>query len=206
LAVAKDSPADKAGVRPQDYITQISREQNSDGSELATPETISTKDLSLEESVEKLRGRPGTRVKLTLRHENEDKTENVEFVRATDIIGVPFKELEEAAYNQTSRQYYQGRTVRIRGQFQPREPRIFSLVRLKITCCAADAIPLNVVTIIDAQSKTTAEHIKPMQWVEVTGRIQFRKRLNRDEFVTVLIVPSGEDIKTTDPDPNVYIQ
>jgi hypothetical protein len=208
VAVAKDSPADKAGIRANDFITQIIRDNDNAGKKLEKPENISTKTLSLEEAVMRLRGKPGTKVKLTIQHEGEEKPLETEFRRATDIIGVGFKELEGAAYNPSTRQYYQGRTVRLRGQFaRGADPRVFSLVRYKITCCAADAIPLNVIILIDPQSGTTADHIRPLQWVEVVGRIQFRKRLDRpDEFVTVLIVGSANDISIVDPDPNPYLQ
>ena len=52
-----DTPAFKAGLKPGDYITHI------DG------ETII--GMSLNEAVEKMRGKPGTKVKLTIRRINE---------------------------------------------------------------------------------------------------------------------------------------
>ncbi|HJT77315.1 MAG TPA: hypothetical protein VJ739_08965 [Gemmataceae bacterium] len=108
-----------------------------------------------------------------------------------------FLELTGAAYSPERRALYEGSTVRLKGAFQSAgSDRNFSLVRMKITCCAADAIPLPVVIMIDPKSK---EHINPAsyqgKWVEVTGQVQFRTqtRHGQQEPVTVVLIRPDED-------------
>lgn len=69
-----DTPAFKAGLKPGDYITHI------DG------ETII--GMSLNEAVDKMRGKPGTKVKLTIRRINEkpfDVTLNREEIKTQSV-------------------------------------------------------------------------------------------------------------------------
>jgi hypothetical protein len=126
-----------------------------------------------------------------------------------------FRELEGAAYSQERRDYFEGKTVRLKGQFAPTgSDRMFSLVRFKINCCAADAIPLSAVIMIDPDSK---EQLNPAQyvgrWVEVTGQVQFRTREKngREEWVTVIVVKPDEDhplsrlIVPTPPDTRPFV-
>jgi uncharacterized membrane protein YcgQ (UPF0703/DUF1980 family) len=118
-------------------------------------------------------------------------------------VSLNFKELDRSAYNETQRDFFEGKTGTLKGQFAPgKSSTTFSLVRLKITCCAADAIPLNVVII----SPESVADIKPMSWVEVTGQIQYRKRKDRDEYVPVLKLHSLQDVVPTAPDDDPYLQ
>ncbi len=55
-----DTPADKAGIKAGDYITHIDGEQ--------------VFDLTLNQAVKKMKGRPGTKVKLTIISDGEEKT------------------------------------------------------------------------------------------------------------------------------------
>ena len=48
--------------------------------------------------------------------------------------------------------------------------------------------------------------IKAQDWVDVTGKIQFRKRQGREEYVAVLLVPGREQIRPIAPDTNPYVQ
>jgi uncharacterized membrane protein YcgQ (UPF0703/DUF1980 family) len=107
-----------------------------------------------------------------------------------------------------SRQYFEGKIVQLVGQYarDPNSDHAFTLVRFKITCCAADARPLNVVIRLDPQATGNLAHIKDLEWVKVTGRIAFYKRKDRDEYVTGMVVATPEDVKRTDPDPRPYIQ
>jgi uncharacterized repeat protein (TIGR03943 family) len=120
-----------------------------------------------------------------------------------DAIKLEFKELERWAYNEAQREYYEGRKGTLKGQFASgKSDKTFGLVRFKITCCAADAIPLNVV-IISPESVT---QVKPLQWVQVTGKIEFRKKRDKDEYVPVLQLQSRDDVQLTEPDYNPYLQ
>lgn len=112
-------------------------------------------------------------------------------------VALGFLELTGAAYSPDRRALYEGKNVRLKGAFQSaRSDRYFSLVRMKITCCAADAIPLPVVIMIDPASK---EHINPAsyqgKWVEVTGQVQFRTRTRngQEDWTTVVLIRPDKD-------------
>ncbi len=119
-----------------------------------------------------------------------------------DVIELNFKELESWATNDNQREAFEGRTGRLKGQFVlGKTPNTFGLVRFKMTCCAADAIPLNVAII----SPVSVADIKAMSWVQVTGQIQFRKRKDREEYVPVLKLRSRQDIEPTDRVEDPYL-
>lgn len=72
IAPLKASPAEKAGVKPSDWIARV------DGKD--------TVSWTLPEAVSKIRGPKGTKVKLTIVHENEDKPIELEIVRDTIVV------------------------------------------------------------------------------------------------------------------------
>jgi len=116
------------------------------------------------------------------------------------VMNLGFQELQRAAYTLPTRKFYEGQTVMIKGEFVPNQnsDRVFSLARTKITCCAADAITLNVVIVspepLDIKKLQGRDH-----WVEVTGAVQFRKKRDRDEYVTVMQIRSPADLKIVPP-------
>jgi len=118
------------------------------------------------------------------------------------VLDLEFNTLKQAAYLPTQRERFQGQTGRLKGQFLggPNN-RTCSLVRIKMACCAADAIPLNVIVI----SPDPLLDFKDQDWVEVEGQIQFRKHGTRDEYVPVLQLKSRDKIRATDPPLNPYI-
>jgi hypothetical protein len=200
LKVARDSAGEKSGVKPRDFILRISPDKGE-------TKQLSTKGLSIEDAVKALGGPPGSKVGLTVLHEGDDKPQDLELVRAQDILAVGFKELEQASFNPGTRQFFEGRTVRLVGQYAPgNDDRTFGLVRFKMTCCAADAIQLNVVIMLDPNCKENLTGLNRNDWLQVTGRVQFRKRRDRDEYVTVLIVNSPKDVQQTKADDNPYLQ
>jgi carboxyl-terminal processing protease len=77
-----DSPAEKAGLKPQDRIVEI--------------EGASTKGITLNEAVKKMRGRPKSKVKITVLRENEEKLLKFEVERKIiQIKSVKFAHLFE---------------------------------------------------------------------------------------------------------------
>jgi carboxyl-terminal processing protease len=69
----KGSPAYKAEIQAGDLITTVTREVDSEGEPLNPPEVLPTKGMKLNEAVEKITGKPGTKVKLTVQREGVDK-------------------------------------------------------------------------------------------------------------------------------------
>jgi len=113
-----------------------------------------------------------------------------------------FNTLEKASADEEDRKYWKGKRVKVKGQFarSPSNDHVFSLVRFRIRCCAADAIQLNVPMI----SKESVSDIKADQWVEVTGRMAFQK--SRSGYMTVLQVPNRQAITPTEADSNPWVK
>ena len=68
-------------------------------------------------------------------------------------------------------------------------------MRFKIACCAADAVQLNAVIMVDSVS---GDAIDPdtyrNKWVEVKGRVHFFQRPGTNEYITALILyPTKEE-------------
>ncbi len=190
-----EGAAKKAGVKKNDVIVTIA-DLGDD-----KPEVLQAQALTLDEAAQALRGKPRTAVRLTLQREGEPEPVQVEMTREVVIQNLGFKELDKAALSAFTRQAYEGMTVRLRGQYVPRMEKAFSLIRVKINCCAADAVPINVVIALDPQSKETVTDLQSMQWIEVTGQVTFHKRKDREEYVPVLQVASrAEGIRPTAPE------
>ncbi|MBY0527731.1 MAG: hypothetical protein K2R98_30315 [Gemmataceae bacterium] len=138
-----------------------------------------------------------------LRNLSKDDLQNSGLEKVDDRgrVELGFRDLERAAYQESQRQLYEGKTGVLRGQFVPtNKDNVCRLVRWKMTCCAADAIPLNV-RIISPESYGA---IPAGQWVEVEGQIQFRKN-DRDEYAPVLQLKSRNDIRKIEPETNPYL-
>ncbi len=115
-------------------------------------------------------------------------------VRSTGMATVGFAELQQASLTLESRDYYEGKTITLTGQYAGDDPKRFTLVRYKIACCAADAVRLNAVIMIDPDS---SEKIDPdkyrNQWVEVKGRVHFFPKPGGNEYITALILYPTKD-------------
>lgn len=199
--VNDETPASKIGIQAGDLISQITNEVDPEGNPLAKPDITATKGLPVEAVLDKLRGKPGTKVKLTLQRAGIEKPWEVEATRDDKVIVLEFKELERAAFTEGQRDYYTGRRGRIKGQFSPGQtPNTFTLVRLKMTCCAADVVPLQV--LIEAPDRPS--HVAPHDWVDVEGQIRFDKYPNK--FVPVLKVLAMDKIQRTKAEPDTYVR
>ncbi|HEY7314086.1 MAG TPA: hypothetical protein VH643_32345 [Gemmataceae bacterium] len=132
-------------------------------------------------------------------------------VRSTGTAMVGFAELQQASLTPESRDYYEGKTIVLTGQYASSDPKRFTLVRFKRGCCAADAVPLKAVIMVDPGS---AESVDPdkyrNKWVEVKGRVHFFQKPGGNEYITALILyPSKEDpldkqVRIIPPPPNPY--
>lgn len=198
--VNEETPAAKVGMKSGDVITQITNEVDPDGKPLEKPEVTATKGLSVEAILDKLRGKPGTKVKLALQRKDVDKPWEVEATRDDKVINLEFKELERAAFSPVAREYYTGRRGRIKGQFTPGKGNTFTLVRLKMTCCAADVVPLQVVI----EAPDSLSQFEQNQWVDVEGQIRFDQYSNK--FVPVLKVLAMDKIRKTAAEPDTYVR
>jgi hypothetical protein len=122
-----------------------------------------------------------------------------EIASKESVVYTPgLRELAEAATDGQKREYWEGRLAELRGLFAPINEREFTIFRLKMTCCASDAVPVKVRIIVpEGLSKLNLERGKG---VSVVGQVQFKKVKDREEFIPVIIsrtvkrVELGNDI------------
>jgi hypothetical protein len=127
-------------------------------------------------------------------------------------FNVGFGKLEQAALSEEGRDLYEGKTVRLTGQYAPVDQKKCKLIRYKINCCAADAVPLNAAIMVDPGSTARLDPDRLRgQWVQVTGRVHFFNRPGTNEYFTALVLypteaqPLDELIKVIPPDPNPFL-
>jgi carboxyl-terminal processing protease len=86
----KDSPAYRAGMQANDFISTIVREVDSEGRPLEKPETLSTKGMTTEDAVKKILGREGTKVKLIIERDGKELEFNLirGKVEVESVVGV----------------------------------------------------------------------------------------------------------------------
>jgi C-terminal peptidase prc len=98
----KGSPAYKAGLKAGDLITTITREVDEKGHKLEHPEVISTRGMTTNDAVKKIKGMVGTKVKLTVTREGVDHPLEFEVPRATieveTVLGLKRKSNDEWDY------------------------------------------------------------------------------------------------------------
>jgi uncharacterized membrane protein YcgQ (UPF0703/DUF1980 family) len=113
-------------------------------------------------------------------------------------------EVARGACTEERRHFYDGKTAQFVGQATNIETRRFGLIRYKISCCAADAVPLKLVISVPATTEKGETFDGPTlltrRWVMVTGVIQFRKLRDSDEYVTFLEV-LAEDVEVLPKPP-----
>jgi uncharacterized membrane protein YcgQ (UPF0703/DUF1980 family) len=107
-----------------------------------------------------------------------------------------FKELTNAAHDKTTRDALEGQTGRLAGMYQTGDgDKRFTLFRVKMSCCAADAIPVGVLIVCEEN----ITRFQAKQWVEVEGQIQFHKLRAQEKWVPVLYLKSASQVKATAP-------
>lgn len=107
---------------------------------------------------------------------------------------IGFKDLQEASLSSDQREYWEGKTIALIGQYADVSDKRFTLVRFKIACCARDAVPLNAVIMLDPKSEQRLDQDRYRnKWVRVRGRIHFFPKPGSDEILTALILYPSKD-------------
>jgi hypothetical protein len=94
-----------------------------------------------------------------------------------------FNELNDAAFDADKRRSYTGQTAILEGKFNRLTDKEFTLYRLKMTCCGADAVMLKV--------RIIAPHVPAVpegEWVRVKGVIRFIKAPGQERYTPVLVL------------------
>jgi uncharacterized membrane protein YcgQ (UPF0703/DUF1980 family) len=118
---------------------------------------------------------------------------------------VSYKSLIEFANRSDTRRQWQGQVVEVIGEYQATaNDHVFDLVRMKITCCSGDAVPI-FVRVLANESITG---FKRGDWVRVTGRVDFLEdRPGSGTFRTLLRVAVANDVVPSNPDLSTpYVQ
>jgi hypothetical protein len=127
-----------------------------------------------------------------------------------DDFSITFQQLNLAAVYSDNRDFYENKTVKLIGQYVPIDNRHFTLRRFKISCCAADAVPLSAVIMADPESKQPLPSDSLQgKWVEAIGRVQFLRSASGDGYTTTLILPQdrplNEVLNEVPPPANPYL-
>jgi hypothetical protein len=119
------------------------------------------------------------------------------------VVEIGFKDLLNANRD-GERDFWTGKLVRVKGQYEDRSDNTFNLFRWKMTCCAADAYRVRAAIVSPKPPASGA--LQDQQWINVTGTVTFEKPRGRDEYITVLKMRTVKDIRPTHPDPILYLQ
>lgn len=106
-----------------------------------------------------------------------------------------FNDLNDAAYDPAKRESLQGQIAILDGRFRRLGDKEFTLFRLKMTCCAADTVPLRVRIVVPQ----ALSGFNDFDWVEVKGQIQFIKVPNQERYMPVILVADITDVRKTEP-------
>jgi uncharacterized repeat protein (TIGR03943 family) len=110
-----------------------------------------------------------------------DKSRVVE-AKGGDVIPMTFAEINTSAMDPETRKAYEGNRVRVKGQIKLTTDKECTLYYLKMTCCAADMIPLKAEIISDDSLGTIANG----DWREITGVLQFEKSKDKGQYIPVI--------------------
>lgn len=110
-----------------------------------------------------------------------------------------FNDLNEAAYDESKREALQGKIGILVGRFDRIADKEFRLYRLKMTCCAADTVPLKVRIL----TKTAVSGFGNSEWVKVKGEVRFVQPPGSSQYIPVIAVADIADIQRT-PALNEY--
>ena len=128
---------------------------------------------------------------------NDDTSMQAEALQNKGAVYVKsFQELEMARFSTDSRNYFEGKTCTLKGMLWPLSDKEFTLFRMKMACCRADAVPLKIHIV---SPELLAADLQARDWVEVTGEIQFRQVPGKAEYLTVMQLQDKNGVKKTDP-------
>jgi hypothetical protein len=111
-----------------------------------------------------------------------------------------FKELSTVAGSPARQELFEGDIGIIRGQFKAMRDgggTSFTLYRMNMTCCAADAIPLEVR--IESPDGQGLQSIREGDWIQVKGTITFQRLEEKKKWIPVIVLTSNEDITPATP-------
>jgi hypothetical protein len=107
----------------------------------------------------------------------------------SDIMVARLAELEQSSESAAGRDAYRDKTVRVKGKIQDlwNNQRVFGFVRLKMTCCYADAYGEPVKIMIESPKPIDYDKVVAKGgWVKVIGKLDYRKAPRADSYIPVI--------------------
>lgn len=122
-------------------------------------------------------------------------------VYAREGTVMSFRDLNDAASDEAKREVLQGQTAVLEGFFKRIGDKEFTLYRMRMACCGADAVPLKVRII----TPYALSGIPADDWVRVEGQIQFVKIPNSDppRYLPLVKVADNAKVARTEA-KNIY--
>jgi hypothetical protein len=105
------------------------------------------------------------------------------------VLAAKLDEVERAADLPGTRADWTDKTVAVKGKIQDlwNNPRFFGFVRLKMTCCYADAYGEPVKMMVETPTKIDYDRAREKGgWVKVIGKLEFRKAAKMDLYIPVI--------------------
>ena len=106
-----------------------------------------------------------------------------------DVMVAKLTEVEQSAESAAGRDAYRDKTVRVKGKVQDlwSNQRIFGFVRLKMTCCYADAYGEPVKIMIESPKPIDYGAVLGKGgWVKVIGKLDYRKNPRAETYIPVI--------------------
>ena len=116
-----------------------------------------------------------------------------------DTLTLDFAELNMAAYDPGKREAYEGRKVRVKGQLKKVSEKEYELFKLKMTCCAADMIPLKAR--IRSDIVVPQSLFREQEWVSVEGVLQFVDQPEKKTVLPVIRIGRGGSLGLSKTQP-----
>ncbi len=104
--------------------------------------------------------------------------------KSGETLALDFGTLNMSAYDPGKREAFEGRRVKVEGQLKKVSEKDYELFTMKMTCCAADTIPLKAR--IKSDIVIPQSQFPDHQWVSVEGQLQFVEIPDKKMFLPVI--------------------
>ena len=116
-----------------------------------------------------------------------------------EVIPFDFNELNAAAYDPAKRAEYEGRRIRVKGQLSKVSEKDYQLFKMKMTCCAADVIPLKAR--IKSKIIIPESQFPNQSWATVEGVLQFVELPEKNQYLPVIRIGEKGNLGLTPAKP-----
>ena len=116
-----------------------------------------------------------------------------------EVISMDFNELNAAAYDAAQRDALEGRRIRVKGQLSKVSEKDYQLFKLKMTCCAADTIPLKAR--IKSKIVIPESQFPYGSWANVEGVLQFVELPEKKQYLPVIRIGEQGNLGLTPAKP-----